>query len=63
MTPSPSPVAAVLAEPVTHDPCCSAHGVPMTCTRYRRTHFVEVRPCCAHDRTALAAVDVAEATE
>ena len=38
----------------THVPCCSAHGVPMTCARYRRTHFVEVRPCCSIDAQALA---------
>lgn len=39
----------------THEPCCSAHGVPMTCQRYRRTHFVEVRPCCSVDAAALNA--------
>lgn len=33
----------------THTPCCSAHGRDMTCRNYRRTHFVEVRPCCAAD--------------
>ena len=38
-----------------HDPCCSAHGIPMDCERYRRTHFVEVRPCCTQDRIALEA--------
>jgi hypothetical protein len=37
-----------------HDPCCSSHGVPMDCERYRRTHFVEVRPCCAEDAQRLA---------
>lgn len=26
----------------------------MTCERYRRTHFVEVRPCCSADAAALA---------
>lgn len=31
---------------LTHTPCCSAHGVDMDCERYRRTHFVEVGPCC-----------------
>lgn len=36
-----------------HDPCCSAHGIPMSCERYRRTHFVEVRPCCATDAAKL----------
>lgn len=25
----------------------------MTCARYRRTHFVEVRPCCSVDAEAL----------
>jgi hypothetical protein len=44
--------------PVTHNPCCSTHGVPMDCISYRRTHFVEVRPCCATDRIALEAVEV-----
>jgi hypothetical protein len=39
----------------THRPCCSAHGVDMTCERYRRTHFVEVRPCCAVDAERLRA--------
>lgn len=32
---------------ITHAPCCSAHGIAMTCDRYRRTHFVEVGNCCA----------------
>lgn len=36
-----------------HDPCCSSHGVPMSCERYRRTHFVEVRPCCSTDAARL----------
>lgn len=36
-----------------HSPCCSAHGVNMTCAEYRDTHFVEVRPCCAADRRDL----------
>lgn len=36
-----------------HSPCCSSHGVDMTCERYRRTHFVEVRPCCAADAARL----------
>lgn len=30
-----------------HAPCCSSHGVDMDCETYRRTHFVEVGPCCA----------------
>jgi hypothetical protein len=46
-------LAAELRDAPTHDPCCSAHGVPMTCARYRRTHFVEVRPCCSADAEAL----------
>lgn len=37
----------------THFPCCTAHGVDMTCAQYRRTHFVEVRPCCAADARLL----------
>lgn len=37
----------------THRPCCSSHGVDMTCERYRRTHFVEVRPCCSVDAELL----------
>lgn len=40
-------------EPEDHTPCCSAHGVDMTCARYRRTHFVERRPCCATDAARL----------
>jgi hypothetical protein len=28
----------------------------MTCERYRRTHFVEVRPCCSIDADRLRAV-------
>ncbi|QPX62619.1 hypothetical protein SEA_WOLLYPOG_69 [Arthrobacter phage Wollypog] len=38
-----------------HNPCCSAHGVDMDCERYRRTHFVEVRPCCSADARRLSA--------
>ncbi len=38
-----------------HDPCCSSHGVTMTCAEYRRTHFVEVRPCCGADAARLRA--------
>lgn len=34
------------SEPPTHNPCCSSHGVPMDCSIYRRTHFVEVGNCC-----------------
>lgn len=37
-----------------HKPCCSSHGVDMSCARYRRTHFVEVRPCCAFDAERMA---------
>jgi len=48
------PLAEPFTEP-THLPCCSSHGIPMTCARYRRTHFVEVRPCCAVDVNRLAA--------
>lgn len=33
-------------EETTHNPCCSSHGVNMTCETYRRTHFVEVGACC-----------------
>lgn len=40
----------------THDPCCSSHGKVLTCAEYRRTHFVEVRPCCAADRALLDAL-------
>lgn len=36
-----------------HSPCCSSHGLNMSCERYRRTHFVEVRPCCATDAARL----------
>lgn len=46
---------------MTHDPCCSSHGVTMDCARYRRTHFVEVRPCCSADtRTSSYALEIAE---
>lgn len=45
--------AALPAPVFTHDPCCSAHGEAMNCARYRRTHFVEVRPCCEADAAAL----------
>ena len=45
---------AYLAEEPTHVPCCSAHGESMTCEKYRRTHFVEVRPCCSVDAERLA---------
>ncbi len=41
-------------ETPTHTPCCSSHGVDMTCEKYRRTHFVETRPCCTIDQQALA---------
>jgi hypothetical protein len=44
-----------LAAAETHRPCCSTHDVHMTCERYRRTHFVEVRPCCAIDAARLRA--------
>lgn len=46
---------AFTAQSVTHKPCCSSHGEDMTCEKYRRTHFVEVRPCCSADAAALAA--------
>lgn len=38
-----------------HAPCCSSHGVTMSCAQYRRTHFVEVRPCCAYDARLMEA--------
>ena len=44
----------------THAPCCSSHGKTLTCSQYRRTHFVEVRPCCAADARALEEVRDAE---
>lgn len=37
----------------THNPCCSSHNVNMTCERYRKTHFVGVRPCCTDDAKIL----------
>lgn len=47
---------SVLPEPEEdHSPCCSSHGINMTCERYRRTHFVEVRPCCGTDAARLRA--------
>lgn len=36
-----------LAVAETHRPCCSSHGRHLTCADYRRTHFVEVGPCCS----------------
>jgi hypothetical protein len=50
-------IASVRSEVVehTHNPCCSSHGVDMTCERYRATHFVEVRPCCSADAARLTA--------
>lgn len=53
VTEANAPVSA--GQEPTHVPCCSSHGVAMTCARYRRTHFVEVRPCCSTDARALAA--------
>lgn len=49
-------VATVRAEVAdeAHNPCCSTHGVPMSCERYRRSHFVDVRPCCGADALRLA---------
>lgn len=32
---------------VTHRPCCSSHTMAACCACYRRTHFVEVGPCCS----------------
>ena len=38
----------IMAPPaeLTHDPCCSSHGARLGCEAYRRSHFVEVGPCC-----------------
>lgn len=30
-----------------HAPCCSSHGKLLCCACYRRSHFVEVGPCCS----------------
>jgi hypothetical protein len=49
---------ADLAVAQTHRPCCSTHGRHMTCAQYRRTHFVEVGPCCS----VYAAVQRAKAS-
>lgn len=52
--------AKMIADPMpaaAHDPCCSSHGVPMSCARYRRTHFVDVRPCCEKDAERLGLID------
>lgn len=46
-----------------HEPCCTAHGIPMDCERYRRTHFVEVRPCCSKDAERLRSLKQALSTE
>ncbi|CAL9606033.1 hypothetical protein SUDANB95_05491 [Actinosynnema sp. ALI-1.44] len=45
----------------THTPCCSAHGKSMSCATYRRTHFVEIRPCCWVDARQIAAQEAARA--
>lgn len=46
-----------------HEPCCSSHGVDMDCARYRRTHFVEVRPCCSADAALLKQETAASALD
>lgn len=56
VSPYSAPLLALIKadkETLDHSPCCSSHGLPMTCERYRRTHFVEVRPCCAADRERI----------
>ena len=44
--------ARQIGEHPTHTPCCSSHGVHMDCATYRRTHFVEIRPCCDVDQAS-----------
>jgi len=56
VSPYSAPLLALIKadkETLDHSPCCSLHDVPMTCERYRRTHFVEVRPCCPADAELL----------
>lgn len=56
ISPYSAPLLALIKadkESLDHSPCCSSHGEPMTCERYRRTHFVEVRPCCTVDAERL----------
>lgn len=36
-----------------HSPCCSTHANDLCCRHYRRSHFVEVRPCCETDARNL----------
>lgn len=50
-----TPTTDIPETAVTHEPCCSSHNVPMTCETYRRTHFVQVRPCCSVDAQRLDA--------
>lgn len=50
--------ARQIGEHPTHTPCCSSHGVRMDCATYRRTHFVETRPCCDMDAKARPVVVV-----
>lgn len=55
-SPYSAPLLALInanKESLDHAPCCSSHDVAMTCERYRRTHFVEVRPCCSTDRARM----------
>lgn len=63
VSPYSAPLLAMIKadkESLDHSPCCSSHGVPMTCERYRRTHFVEVRPCCVPDAERLEQEKAAE---
>lgn len=47
-----------------HSPCCSSHGKDLCCPCYRRSHFVEVGPCCsttaAERATRMAEAGAAE---
>jgi hypothetical protein len=49
-----------MADVFDHNPCCSSHKIPMSCEKYRLTHFVEVRPCCAIDAERLLGRDSKE---
>lgn len=63
ISPYSAPLLALIKadkESLDHSPCCSSHGEPMTCERYRRTHFVEVRPCCTVDAERLEQEKAAE---
>lgn len=52
LTTAPAECRRCDAAASTHTPCCTSHGLPLCCADYRRTHFVDRRPCCTADREA-----------